>query len=167
MSCFSKHRISSPAVLRRARLEILHKKTMFSIWQDSQKNLISPFAIFKNNNLTIDPLSLGIQILRGVRIWSPFRVPGPERRVKRFRCFRDGRGSLSVPGARPKLVFFSDSPYPKLRPTHVLVPTDVFGRIYGAEPVSGTSSYHGPGRNTFRFGKFAPKYPWEPRNTRS
>ena len=58
----------------------------------------------KKINLTIDLLSLGIyvpgpqvltqrpQILRGVRIWSPFRVPGPERRVKRFRCFRKGRG---------------------------------------------------------------------------
>ena len=69
----------------------------------------SPFSK-KKSNLTIDLLSLGIytpapqvltygpQILRGVRIWTPFRVPGPERRVKRFRCFGLGRRWLSVLG---------------------------------------------------------------------
>ena len=72
------------------------------IWQ--VKKIIFNFAIRhfqkKNLNLTIDSLSRGIhaadpqlltyrpQILRGFRIWAPFRVPGPERRVKRFRCFR-------------------------------------------------------------------------------
>ena len=30
-------------------------------------------------------------ILQGVRIWTPFRVPIPERRVERFRCFRVGK----------------------------------------------------------------------------
>ena len=31
------------------------------------------------------------KLFREIRIWTPFRVPGPERRVKRFQCFRLGR----------------------------------------------------------------------------
>ena len=57
----------------------------------------------KKSNLTIDLVSLGIfaprpqvltyrpRILRRVRICTPFRVPGPERRVKRPWCFGIGR----------------------------------------------------------------------------
>ena len=57
----------------------------------------------KKINLTIDLLSLGIyaprpqlltyrpQVLWRVRICTPFRVPVPERRVRRFRFFRIGR----------------------------------------------------------------------------
>ena len=71
------------------------------IWQ--VKNLISQPRKSKKINLAIDLLSLGRyapgpQVLtyrppffRGVRIWSPFRVPGPERRVRRCRCFGVGR----------------------------------------------------------------------------
>ena len=59
----------------------------------SQVKKKSPFTIFKKkNNLAIGRLSLGVyapgpqvltyrpQILREVRIWTPFRVPGPEQR---------------------------------------------------------------------------------------
>ena len=68
-------------------------------WTDKSRKKFN-FAtskIKKNNNSTIDLLSLCIyapgpqvltfrpRVLRGVRIWTPFRVPGPERRVIPFR----------------------------------------------------------------------------------
>ena len=57
----------------------------------------------KTFSLTVDLLSLGVyaprpqvstygpQILREVRIWDPFQVPVPGRRIKRFRRFKIGR----------------------------------------------------------------------------
>ena len=80
-------------------------KSMLNNWQVKKKKInFATSKVKKKFNLTIDLLSLGVyapgpqvltyrsQILREIRIWTPFRVPGPERRVKRFRCFRNGRG---------------------------------------------------------------------------
>ena len=68
----------------------------------SQVNKTFATSKVEKNYLTIDLLSLGVyapghqvltyrpQILRGVLMYTPFRVPVPERRVKRLRCFRIG-----------------------------------------------------------------------------
>ena len=73
------------------------------LWQVKKNSNFATSKVKKKSNLTIDLLSLGIsapgpqvltyrpQILRGVWIWTPFRVPGPERRVKRLRYFGIGR----------------------------------------------------------------------------
>ena len=73
-----------------------------------------------------------------------------------FCCWNGRKGDKSpFRGARPKLISYSDSPYPKPHSTHFLVPTGIFRRTYRTEPVSGRNSNPGPGRNTVRFGKSA------------
>ena len=91
-------------------------------------------------------------ISRGARIWTLFRVPDPERGVKRFPCFRIS----PFRGARSNLtrILCTRNPHS----THFLVPTGAFGRIYLTEPVSGRNISPRPGQNTVRFGK-DPKIP--------
>ena len=74
------------------------------------------FAIYhfqKRMHLTIIPLSLGIYasnlstcrppVLRGIRICTPFRLPGPERKLKgSFVLGKEGDNS-PFRGARPKI----------------------------------------------------------------
>ena len=75
------------------------------------------------------------------------------------RCFKIGWQQLSVPGARPKLISYSDSPYPKPHSTHFLAPTGNFERIYRTEPVIGRNRTTDPGLNTARFSKSAQEIP--------
>ena len=109
-----------------------------------KKILISPPRKSKknNNNLTIDLLSLGIynpgpqvltyrpQILRGVRIWTPFR------------------------GSIPKLTSYSDSPYPKPPPNISWYPRVFLGGFTEPNSISARAGVAVPAGN--RFGSVNP-----------
>ena len=95
-----KHR--RPPKYRSFKTKIKKWKSQTYTWQ--VKKIISSFSK-KNLNLTIDTLSLSIPIspeppsfdlptpnFAGSSNLNSVPVPGPERRVKRFRCFRNGRG---------------------------------------------------------------------------
>ena len=93
---YNNMKTSNPTFYNNTVLQRL--KTTTIDWQVKKK--CSPK---QNVNLTIDLVSRCIYdpgpqvltnrppILRRVWIWTPFPVPGPERRVKWFLCFRIGR----------------------------------------------------------------------------
>ena len=103
----------------------------------------------------------------GARICTPFRVPIPERRIQRFKCFRIGRPVLSVPGFMIKNNFIFGFLPPETYSTHFLLPTGNFGPYYRTEQNIGPNwGWYGcsSGRKPVRFGKWARKYPWAPKS---
>ena len=67
-------------------------------------------------------------------------------------------------GARPKLISYSNSPYPNPHSTQFLVPAGIFGRIFRTEQYSGPGRGCCSGRKPVRFGKSPQKSPRVPRN---
>ena len=157
-------------------INAIHAHTLTS-FDKSNKCKFHHSSFSKNNvNSTIDLLSLGIyvpgpqaltlwhQITRGVEsaLRFGFRVRNGELKGSGVSGLEGDNSQFR--GARPKLISYSDSPYPKPRFAHCLLPAGNFGPIYRTEPVSGQNSNPCPGQNTVWLGKAAQKHPWVPRN---
>ena len=113
---------------------------------------MSPFAIFICFlNLTTDLLSQGVCALDHNLLTDPefcgefesilpsgFRSRNGELEGSAFSGSEDYKSPFR--GARPKLISYSESAYPKAPSTHFLVPTCILGPIYRAEPLSGRNS---------------------------
>ena len=128
----------------------------------TSKILISLPRKRERKNLTFDLLSLGtyapgpkgcgeFKSELGFRAWSGelngSDVSGPEGDSFPFR------------GARPKQTSRTRNPTPLIS----WCPRMFSGRFTEPNRFSGRNSSPGPGRNTARFGKNDPKYPWVPR----
>ena len=110
----------------------------------SQKTFVSSFVVFKKSKFNHWPFIS--EYLRGEELT---KAP----------VFQDREATETpVPGCYTKTNFIFGLPVPET-PLHTF-----FGWIYRIEPVCGRNSSPGLGRNTVRFGKSAPKYPWGPRN---